>query len=297
MSPSTGPGKVTWSKCSNSELKDFLENSEYSVSCLEDLARGPRELDFSDEKLPGELYTVGQQCTYALGSTFKPYVTSKFPYNGMGSEIHIGLALMYGVLDINEVDNFLFTVKLSTFQNVCRETWCQNTTHAMRTHPALEGTSCGVKKFCVNGQCVAKPPKAFDVTDSPRKNYTTTTSTTTATTTTSPARTSGFRDFFRRIRNLFQGYLQLRDDLSDHVLLSKWTLYNQSTCSAACGGGWQESLVSCSSYEGLVILEDEMCDPIPRPPTRAACNTNPCVSGSPVETPPTSKEPVQFPRG
>ncbi|XP_069985441.1 A disintegrin and metalloproteinase with thrombospondin motifs adt-2, partial [Penaeus vannamei] len=128
MSSSTGPGKVTWSSCSNKELQDFIENSDFPLSCLDDLARGPRELDFHGELLPGERYTVTQQCTFALGSSFKPYVTSKNPYN-----------------------------------NVCREVWCQNTTHAMRTHPALEGTSCGIKKFCVNGGCTDKPDIAATV--------------------------------------------------------------------------------------------------------------------------------------
>ncbi|XP_064094303.1 A disintegrin and metalloproteinase with thrombospondin motifs adt-2-like [Macrobrachium nipponense] len=253
MSPSTGPGKVTWSKCSNSELKTFLKDNEYSADCLDDLARGPRELDFSDGKLPGEIYTVNQQCTYALGSTFKPYVTSKYPYN-----------------------------------NVCRETWCQNTTHAMRIHPALEGTSCGVKKFCVNGNCENKPANAIESA--------TTAITTTTATTEAPSKSKGFRDFFKRIRNLFKRYLYLRKDLPTYVFTSKWTLTNQTMCSVACGGGWLMSNVSCATYEGKIIVEDDMCDPKDKPPNKSACNTNPCKIGDPLPSPPSDRS-LPFPSG
>ncbi|XP_068236487.1 A disintegrin and metalloproteinase with thrombospondin motifs adt-2-like [Palaemon carinicauda] len=252
MSPSTGPGKVTWSKCSNSELQTFLKDNTYSADCLNDLARGPRDLDFTDEKLPGEIYTVTQQCTYALGSTFKPYITSKYPYN-----------------------------------NVCRETWCQNTTHAMRIHPGLEGTSCGVKKFCVNGNCADKPTNALE-----RPTTTTESSTTTG----APTKPSGFKNFFRRIRNLFKRYLYLRKDLPTYVFTSKWTLTNQTVCSVACGGGWLLSNVSCATYEGKIVVEDDMCDPKDKPPNRAACNTKPCKIGDPIPPPP-SNELLSFPSG
>ncbi|ROT67686.1 hypothetical protein C7M84_014217 [Penaeus vannamei] len=178
MSSSTGPGKVTWSSCSNKELQDFIENSDFPLSCLDDLARGPRELDFHGELLPGERYTVTQQCTFALGSSFKPYVTSKNPYN-----------------------------------NVCREVWCQNTTHAMRTHPALEGTSCGIKKFCVNGGCTDKPDIAATVpTTTPGTTRKAATTTTLPTTTVSNKKK--VTTFFGRIRDLFRSNTHFHRHLS-----------------------------------------------------------------------------------
>ncbi|XP_042857652.1 A disintegrin and metalloproteinase with thrombospondin motifs adt-2-like [Penaeus japonicus] len=242
MSSSTGPGKVTWSTCSNVELQDFLDNSEFSLSCLYDMTRGPRELDFLDDLLPGERYSLTQQCTFALGSSFKPYVTTKNPYN-----------------------------------DVCREVWCQNTTHAMRTHPALEGTSCGIKKFCVNGGCNEKPTKAITVpTTTPGTTRTTSTTTTIPTTTVSNKKK--VTSFFGRIRDLFRRYLALRDDLPRSVfLLSSWKLTNRTGCTAECGGGWWEGQVACAAQDGNVILEDDMCDPLSRPSVREVCNVAPCV--------------------
>ena len=34
-----------------------------------------------------------------------------------------------------------------TFQDLCRELWCSNSTHALRAHPALEGTDCSSKPY------------------------------------------------------------------------------------------------------------------------------------------------------
>ncbi|XP_047470259.1 A disintegrin and metalloproteinase with thrombospondin motifs adt-2-like [Penaeus chinensis] len=250
MSSSTGPGKVTWSSCSNEELQDFIENSDFPLSCLDDMARGPRELDFRDDLLPGERYTVTQQCTFALGSSFKPYVTTKNPYN-----------------------------------NVCREVWCQNTTHAMRTHPALEGTSCGIKKFCVNGACTNKPQKAVTVpTTTPGTTRTTSTTTTLPTTTVSNKKK--VTTFFGRIRDLFRRYLSLRSEMPRSVfLLSSWKLTNRTGCTAECGGGWVEGQVTCAAKEGNVILEDDMCDPLSRPAVREVCNIAPCIGTSRSTTP------------
>ena len=33
------------------------------------------------------------------------------------------------------------------FENLCRELWCSNQTHALRAHPALEGTDCSAKPW------------------------------------------------------------------------------------------------------------------------------------------------------
>ena len=36
---------------------------------------------------------------------------------------------------------------IPSFQNLCRELWCANSTHALRAHPALEGTDCSAKPY------------------------------------------------------------------------------------------------------------------------------------------------------
>ncbi|RXG71697.1 A disintegrin and metalloproteinase with thrombospondin motifs 16, partial [Armadillidium vulgare] len=93
-----------------------------NVGCLSDAKREVRTFGSEgDEKYPGEKYNIQDQCEYALGETFSPYVTSKDPYDA-----------------------------------VCRELWCQNRTHAMRTHPALEGSACERDKHCIGGACVKK---------------------------------------------------------------------------------------------------------------------------------------------
>ena len=51
----------------------------------------------------------------------------------------------------------------SPFEDLCRELWCSNLTHALRAHPALEGTDCSSKPFpygsvCVEGVCTPWNP-------------------------------------------------------------------------------------------------------------------------------------------
>ncbi|KAK3883003.1 hypothetical protein Pcinc_012655 [Petrolisthes cinctipes] len=233
MSASTGPGKVTWSTCSNQELKSFLKSGK---ACLQFRDRGPRKLEFESDNLPGEKFTQERQCTFAEGSNFKPYVTSKAPYN-----------------------------------SVCRELWCQNTTHALRIHPALEGTTCGLKKYCVNGQCIAKT--TFTTITKP--------SSTNAPPTKAPRKdeeSSGLSNIFRRIRDLFRRYLSLRSDSATSVFTSRWRQTPLTSCSAECGGGWKEEIVTCMGAEGRVPLADNLCDMHSRPPTKTACNTSPCIT-------------------
>jgi hypothetical protein len=51
----------------------------------------------------------------------------------------------------------------SPFEDLCRELWCSNLTHALRAHPALEGTDCSSKPFpygsiCIEGVCTPWNP-------------------------------------------------------------------------------------------------------------------------------------------
>merc|ERR1712117_233528 len=100
MSPVLGPGKVTWSTCSNRELTEFLTSSDTlpQASCLDDLPALMDLYDFTSEGLlPGEKFSALQQCQQAFGSLFKPHMQNQSP-----------------------------------FEDLCRELWCSNSTHALR---------------------------------------------------------------------------------------------------------------------------------------------------------------------
>ena len=135
MSPVLGPGKVTWSDCSNSELTQFLTSSSTreQASCMDDLPPVMDLYDFSAEGLlPGEKFSAMEQCQQAFGSLFRPHVRSNSP-----------------------------------FEDLCRELWCSNSTHALRAHPALEGTDCSSKPYpygsiCNSGVCSPFNPNTPD---------------------------------------------------------------------------------------------------------------------------------------
>lgn len=141
MSPTTGPGKVTWSSCSASNLQDFIKygtselrgkggKNNFMISrpvCLEEVVsnRGSKSYSFgtpgkggegleveSDLKLPGEKYDANFQCSLGMGKFFKPHFERHKP----------------------------------PFDNICWILYCGNGTHAISTHPALEGTPCDRKK-------------------------------------------------------------------------------------------------------------------------------------------------------
>ncbi|XP_042207307.1 uncharacterized protein LOC121856080 [Homarus americanus] len=177
------------------------------------------------------------------------------------------------------------------------------TRHALRTHPALEGTACAVKKFCINGQCVSKPAKAtqskttatVDTTTKPPNNRKKQArSANNIPTTSSP---SGFSGIFRRMKDFFKRYLFLSGGLPRAVFTSQWVLTNLTECTAECGGGWRENLVTCTAAGGAVPLSDEMCDPFSRPPVKASCNTTPCSRPSVPSSSSESGRAINFPSG
>ena len=73
----------------------------------------------TDTRLPGEQYSLNQQCHLALGNGYRAYTNNKPP-----------------------------------FGDVCRELWCSSGTWATPAHPALEGSSCGPRQSCYQGVCV-----------------------------------------------------------------------------------------------------------------------------------------------
>jgi hypothetical protein len=133
MSPVLGPGKVTWSTCSDQELTSFLtgDSTRAQVSCLQDTPDLRNSYNFNPEgKAPGELFPAIDQCRQAFGTAFRPHLRPESP-----------------------------------FEDLCRELWCSNHTHALRAHPALEGTDCNSKPYpygsaCHEGVCLPFVPGA-----------------------------------------------------------------------------------------------------------------------------------------
>lgn len=120
MSPKTGAGKTNWSPCSNKYLKEFLK-MPYS-HCLTDNDDSSYDLSLKmDPRLPGQKYPPKIQCEFALGSGYRVYRNPRSPYN-----------------------------------NICRELWCVDGMWATPAHPALEGSTCGDKKMCIEGDCIAE---------------------------------------------------------------------------------------------------------------------------------------------
>ena len=133
MSPVLGPGKVTWSTCSDQELTGFLTGAatKAQASCLEDTPDLRDSYNFNPSgKAPGELFSALDQCRLAFGGAFRPHLRPESP-----------------------------------FEDLCRELWCSNLTHALRAHPALEGTDCSSKPFpygsaCREGLCLPFVPES-----------------------------------------------------------------------------------------------------------------------------------------
>ena len=98
---------MTWSPCSSSELQSFLTSrlTRQQATCLDDQPSVMERYDFTKDGLqPGEKYSAMNQCQQAFGLVFRPHVREQSP-----------------------------------FEDLCRELWCSNHTHALRAHPALEG--------------------------------------------------------------------------------------------------------------------------------------------------------------
>lgn len=94
MSPTTGPGKVTWSNCSSKNLQDFIEYGTSELrskkypsqmlskpTCLSEVVTKGKT-STTKQKLPGENYDAYFQCSLGLGPDFKPYFQrNKTPFN------------------------------------------------------------------------------------------------------------------------------------------------------------------------------------------------------------------------
>lgn len=123
MSDRTGAGKTNWSSCSNEYLENAIKQNQ--LNCLlEDQSPITDQLfDLSKLKLPGQVYSINDQCKLAHGNNYTAYVTRGPPHD-----------------------------------DVCRELWCASGSWAVPVHPALEGSYCDrnsdFKKICREGRCV-----------------------------------------------------------------------------------------------------------------------------------------------
>ena len=96
-----------------SKGKSTFRVTKDQAVCLDDLPELMDNYDYLKEKVsPGEKFKSIDQCKKAFGRDFRPHVKNESP-----------------------------------FEDACRELWCSNSTHALRAHPALEGTDCNSKPW------------------------------------------------------------------------------------------------------------------------------------------------------
>ena len=142
MSPTLGAGKTSWSSCSRDYLEKFLKSSQ--ATCILGTSSHVNILQqFSiQNKLPGQIFSANQQCALRFGADSRKS-------------------------------------NIQTDEDVCRLLRCdtgpRRNTVVYHAHPALEGTSCGPKKWCREGACVkidlnAKSSAVVPVTLSPTEN-------------------------------------------------------------------------------------------------------------------------------
>ncbi|XP_071514817.1 A disintegrin and metalloproteinase with thrombospondin motifs adt-1-like isoform X2 [Panulirus ornatus] len=135
MSPTLGSGKITWSPCSRRYLDVFLRSRQ--ASCLKDVASPDRQqLNHEAHSLPGQRFSTHQQCMLK---------------HGAGSHHAASQRL----------------------DEICQDLHCRRDHYTWTSHPALEGTTCGHRKWCRRGRCVEDsdapglPPPSSELTSSP----------------------------------------------------------------------------------------------------------------------------------
>uniref|UniRef100_A0A5S6QYL3 Peptidase M12B domain-containing protein n=1 Tax=Trichuris muris TaxID=70415 RepID=A0A5S6QYL3_TRIMR len=132
MSGSLGAGKVHWSRCSNRSFQTYLKKLNYHrKNCLNSAQFPPGPVNTT--LLPGQKYSADEQCQMVHGTDYNRVKTSE---------------------RVNE--------------GICHMLWCgqNNWGRIITSHPALEGTSCAVGKYCRGGKCVPdrsrNPPKVVN---------------------------------------------------------------------------------------------------------------------------------------
>ncbi len=105
------------------------------------------EYDYLREGLsPGDKVSAIQQCQKAFGSKFVPHVkASEKPFEV--DRFPICTVYYVEFSPLRNVAKFSYLKKKNLLKDLCRELWCANSTHALRAHPALEGTDCSSKPY------------------------------------------------------------------------------------------------------------------------------------------------------
>lgn len=133
MSSSLGPGKVTWSTCSLRDYQNFIQRLDSkNKNCLRvSLLR--EKMPMRDTLKPGQIYDAHEQCRLMHGSSYVQVSPRTDHYDG-----------------------------------ICNMMWCGQGSYGriVTSHPALEGTFCGDRKWCSLGRCV--PWTGFGAPLSPR---------------------------------------------------------------------------------------------------------------------------------
>nr|CAD2134977.1 unnamed protein product [Meloidogyne enterolobii] len=133
MSSSLGPGKVTWSTCSLRDYQNFIQRLDSkNKNCLRvSLLR--EKLPMRDTLKPGQIYDAHEQCRLMHGTSYVQVSPRQDHYDG-----------------------------------ICNMMWCGQGSYGriVTSHPALEGTFCGDRKWCSLGRCV--PWTGFGAPLSPR---------------------------------------------------------------------------------------------------------------------------------
>ncbi len=85
MSPTTGGGRTSWSKCSMRNLKQFLaegNNGFNPPKCLVKKSSKPGQaINYLGTKLPGQQFPAEMQCATFCRNKCSPYITGRAPYN------------------------------------------------------------------------------------------------------------------------------------------------------------------------------------------------------------------------
>ncbi|TRY70666.1 hypothetical protein TCAL_09680 [Tigriopus californicus] len=291
MSPILGPGKVSWSTCSNQEISDFITAgvTRNQAKCLDDMPEIMAKYDYlKDSKAPGDKFKAIEQCQKAFGQDFKPHKKDEKP-----------------------------------FEDLCRELWCSNNTHALRAHPALEGTDCSEKPFPYGSICLSGICSPFDPNDDgtrkigddnevnkndgdqstvnasankiddrptwlseryPKSNGQTRVLPlqTKESSRTGPERNDQAVIFPRIVEDFghpeWIKMNKLHRETSNYFKPGVRWVTRESTCPVECGAGWTDVQSECLNAVGNVI-EDRHCTELLGPKTklsRKLCNIEPC---------------------
>ena len=201
----------------------------------------------------------------------------------------------------------------SPFEDLCRELWCSNSTHALRAHPALEGTDCKSTPYpfgstCKSGECTPFNPNESEnevETEAPAAQAPVLNSETTEAPNIQRNEIDDSPAWYDAIYN--QIFTDLREKFKEKnpvlFMSHKGSMYNSqgvhksedasavkfgnsslqsatwhlqlNACPVPCGGGWTSVEHQCEQLGELV--REEHCNPETRPPVeKLPCATRPC---------------------